>query len=82
MPGKSPLFMTVPGTQVWEREKMLKVALVGPPASVCCACAKPLQECLTLCHPMDCSLPGSPVHGILQAGILEWVTMPSSRGLS
>ena len=38
--------------------------------------------CLTLCDPMDCSLPGSSVHGILQAGILEWGAMPSSRGPS
>ena len=30
------------------------------------------QSCLTLCDPMDCGLPGSPVHGILQARILEW----------
>ena len=37
---------------------------------------------LTLCNPVDCSLPGSPVHGILQARILEWVAMPSSRGSS
>ena len=29
--------------------------------------------CLTLCNPMDCSLPGSSIHGILQARILEWV---------
>ena len=33
----------------------------------------------TLYHPMDCSLPVSSVHGILQAGILEWVAMPFSR---
>ena len=45
-------------------------------------CAKSLQSCLTLCDPMDCSLTGSSVHGILQAGILEWDTMPSSRGSS
>ena len=38
------------------------------------------QFCLTLCNPMDCSLPDSSVHGILQARILEWVAMPSSRG--
>ena len=44
-----------------------------------CACTMSLQLCLTLCGPMDCSLPGSPVHGILQARILEWVAMPSSR---
>ena len=36
------------------------------------------QSCLTLCDPMDCSPPGSSVHGILQARILEWVAMPSS----
>ena len=36
----------------------------------------------TLCVPMDCDLPGSSVHGILQARILEWVAMPSSRGFS
>ena len=40
------------------------------------------QSCRTLCNPMDCSLPGSSDHGILQARILEWVAMPSSRGSS
>ena len=45
-------------------------------------CAKSLQSCLTLCDPMDCSLPGFTIHGILQARILEWVAMPSSRGSS
>ena len=40
------------------------------------------QSCPTLCNPMDCSPPGSSVHGILQARILEWVAMPSSRGSS
>ena len=44
--------------------------------------AKLLQSCLTLRDPMDCSPPGSSVHGILQARILEWVAMPSSRGSS
>ena len=47
-----------------------------------CVHAKLLQSCLTLCNPMDCSLPGSSVHGILQARILEWVAMASSRGSS
>ena len=37
------------------------------------------QLCPTLCNPMDCSPPGSSVHGILQAWILEWVAYPSSR---
>ena len=44
--------------------------------------AKLLQSCLTLCDPMDCSLPGSSVHRILQASILEWITIPFSRGSS
>ena len=38
------------------------------------------QLCLTLCDPMDCSPPGSSVHGISQARILEWVVISSSRG--
>ena len=37
---------------------------------------------MSLCNPVDCSPPGSSVHGILQARILEWVAMPSSRGSS
>ena len=39
-------------------------------------------SCLTSCNPMDCNPPGSSVHGILQAIILKWVGMPSSRGSS
>ena len=46
---------------------------------VCCACAKLLQSCLTLCATMDCSLPGSSVHGIFLARILEWVAISFSR---
>jgi len=40
------------------------------------------QPCPTLCDPMDCSPPGSSVHGILQARTLEWVAISSSRGSS
>ena len=40
------------------------------------------QSFPTLCDPMDCSLPGSLVHGILQARMLEWVSVPFSRGSS
>ena len=39
------------------------------------------QLCLTLCDPMDCSPPGSSVHGILQAKILEWFAIPSPGDL-
>ena len=47
-----------------------------------CVCAKLLQLCPILCDHMDCSPPGSSVHGILQAKILEWVVIPFSRGSS
>ena len=40
------------------------------------------QSYPTLCNPVDCSLPGSSVHGILQARILEWVAISFSRGSS
>ena len=43
---------------------------------------KSFQLCLTLCNPTDCSSPGSSVHGILHARILERVARPSSRGSS
>ena len=46
------------------------------------ALAWSLQSCSILCDPTDCSPPGSSVHGILQARILEWGAMPSSRGSS
>jgi len=42
-------------------------------------CAKLLQPCLTLCNPMDCRPPGSSVHGMCQARILEGVAMLFSR---
>ena len=37
------------------------------------------QSCQTLCDPMDCSLPGSSIHGVLEARTLEWVAFPFSR---
>ena len=46
-----------------------------------CVCSVILL-CLTLCNSMDCRSPGSSVHGIFQARILEWVAMSSSRGSS
>ena len=54
-------------TVLWDRDLLVSVSL---------------SVCPTLCDPMDCSPPGSSVHGILQAGTLEWVAMPSSRGSS
>ena len=48
----------------------------GPGPTCCCLVT---QSCPTLCNSMDCSPPGSSVHGILQARILEWVATSFSR---
>ena len=45
------------------------------------AAAKSLQSCSTLCDPMDCSPPGSSVHGIFQARVLEWGAIAFSSSL-
>ena len=47
-------------------------------SSVCAAAAKSLQLCLTLCNPIDSSPPGSSVHGIFQARVLEWTAIAFS----
>ena len=82
----------IKGQQVHERilnitvikEMQIKASMItsGLIWEYACMHAKLLQSCLTLCDPMNCSPPGSSVHGILQAGILEWVDMLSSRGSS
>ena len=53
--------------------------LVNSPWSVAAAAAKSLQSCPTLCDPMDCSLLGFSVHGILRARTLEWVGISFSN---
>ena len=55
-----------------------------PDVCVCvcvCVCVR-ARSCLTLPDPMNCSAPGSTVHGVVQARILEWVAISSSRGSS
>ena len=54
------------------------------PSQLWCLCVwcTHTQSCLTLCNPMDCSPPGSSVHGTVQARKLEWVAIPFSRGSS
>ena len=49
--------------------------------AIFCSCLI-AQSCPTLCNPMDCSLPGSSVHVIFQATILQWVAISFSRGFS
>ena len=48
-------------------------------AAMAAAAAKSLQSCLTLRYPVDCSLPGSSIHGIFQARVLEWVAIVFSN---
>ena len=72
----------VPSLQVHGEAPAWKGLLseVGP--SQRCLCAQSLQSCPTLCNPMDHSLLGSSIRGILQAKILEWIAIPFSRGSS
>ena len=65
-----PLWKTV-----WRFLKKLKIELS-------CCCYLVAKSCPTLCNPMDCSPPGSSVHGILQVRILKWVAISFSRGSS
>ena len=58
--------------------KLPSCMLIRMKHGLLCMRAQSLQSCPTLCNPMDYSPPGFSVHGILQARILEWVTMPSS----
>ena len=57
------------------------VCLCGRCLCVCGVCVLVAQSCLTLCDPMDSSLPGSSVCGILLARILKWVVISFSRDL-
>ena len=68
--------------QVRKQQLELDISIIACPKKWLCTCAKSLQSCPTLCDTMDYSLPDSSVHGILQARILEWVAMSSSRGSS
>ena len=80
------LALLIPAKDFWGDDYHVAARLKGCTVSVlrshCRArlCARSLSR-LTLCDPTDCSLPGSSVHGILQARILEWVATSSSRGL-
>ena len=67
----------------WQVGSLPPVPHLSFPGTIqACVHAKSPQSCLTFCDPMDYTLPGSSVHGILQARILECVAMPSSRGSS
>ena len=63
-----------PGSILGQGTKIPHV-LGFPGGAATAAAAKSLQSCLTLCDPVDCSQPGSSVHGLLQARILQWVLL-------
>ena len=63
--------------------KIMIVTLKDVCVCVCvCVCMLVAQLCLPLCNLMDCSLPGSSVHGILWVRILKWVAISFCRGSS
>ena len=63
--------------KVGEYSEVPKGVCVCVRVRVCVCVCVCTQLCLTFCDPMDCSPPGSSVHGISQARILEWVAIPS-----
>ena len=72
-----PLFRRCVSELAWD---ILTLRVLG--IFYLCMHAKSFQSCPTLCNLMDCGLPGSSIHGILQARTLEWIVMPSYRGSS
>ena len=77
-----PAYLTYMQSTSWETLGWRKHKLEWRLLEVKWSEVKWSQSCPTLCDPMDCSLPGSSVHGILQARILEWVAISFSRGSS
>ena len=84
LPCPSPEDLPVPGIKPvspdWQMES-LSLSHLGSPLYSAYVCVS-AQSCLTLCSPVDCSLPGSSVVGIVQARILTWVAIPFSSGSS
>ena len=83
-PGDLPNPGIKPRSCAWQTDSLLSEP-PGKPIpmyAAAAAAAKLLQLCLTLCDPIDGSPPGSSVHRILQARILEWVVIPFSRASS
>ena len=69
-------------TKLWDGYQICLVTSLRADLISVWVCVRARSYVLTLCDPMDCSSPGSFVHGILQARILEWVAIAFSRGSS
>ena len=70
---------------IFSRKTFINIFTHSVSRLFCCFCipfSSVTQSCLTLCDPMDSSPPGSSVHGILQARMLDWVAIPFSRAAS
>ena len=84
LPCPSPEDLPVPGIKPvspdWQMDS-LPLSHLGSPLYSAYVCVS-AQSCLTLCSPVDCSLPGSSVVGIVQARILTWVAISYSSGSS
>ena len=83
LPGESHGQRSLVGYSPWGHKELdtteqfsMRALLIGESES------EVAQLWLTLCNPMDCSLPGSSVHGIFQAIVLEWIAISFSRGSS
>ena len=80
-----PMDFRLPGSSIHGifQARVLEWAAIafssGKSAAAAAAAAKSLQSCPNLSDPMDCSLPGSSIHGIFQAGVLEWGAMAFSN---
>ena len=75
----------LPGIELGPWQWKCWVLIIGnsrPPCTCICYCCLVAKSCLTLCDPMDCGPPGSSIHGISQARLLEWVAVSVSRGSS
>ena len=86
LPFPFPMDLPDPGIEAaslaWQADTFTWATWEAPLLYYECMCAQSFQSCSALYDHMDCSLPGSSVHGILQARILGWAAMPCSREFS
>ena len=69
-------------SSVFLKTLLFEVTVIGYACVCVCVYVLVSQSCPAVCDPLGCSLPGSSVHRILQARILEWVAIPFSGGSS
>ena len=81
-PQSSTLAWKIPWTEEPGRLQSMRSQRIGHDWATELNWSEVAQPCPTLCNPMDCSLPGSSIHGIFQARVLEWVAISCSRGSS